>query len=120
MRPWRHIAPSEEAAKEASDPELGAETLAENPAVYEAPEVIEKYLVGWLLEAYRRIRKDAAGVDCVTATDYEANLEGNLQTLLDRAKAGTYRAPPLRRAYIPKGDSATESRPIGIPTLERS
>jgi group II intron reverse transcriptase/maturase len=24
----------------------------------------------------------------------------------------------LRRAYIPKGDSATETRPIGIPTLE--
>jgi len=75
--------------------------------------------IDWLLEAYRRIRKDAAaGVDGVTATDYEANLEGNLQGLLDRAKAGTYRAPPVRRAYIPKGDSATETRPIGIPTLE--
>jgi RNA-directed DNA polymerase len=75
--------------------------------------------IDWLKEAYRHIRKDAAaGVDGVTATDYEANLEGNLQALLDRAKAGTYRAPPLRRAYIPKGDSATETRPIGIPTLE--
>ena len=75
--------------------------------------------IDWLLEAYRRIRKDAAvGVDGVTATDYEANLEGNLQALLDRTKAGTYRAPPVRRVHIPKGDSATDTRPIGIPTLE--
>jgi RNA-directed DNA polymerase len=75
--------------------------------------------IDWLKEAYRRTRKDAAvGVDGVTATDYEANLEGNLQALLDRAKAGTYRAPPVRRVHIPKGDSATDTRPIGIPTLE--
>jgi group II intron reverse transcriptase/maturase len=73
----------------------------------------------WLHEAYQRTRKDgAAGVDGVTATAYEANLEGNLQALLDRAKAGTYRAPPVRRVHIPKGGSATETRPIGIPTLE--
>ncbi len=41
-----HAAPSEEAAKESSEPEQGVETLAENPAVYESPEVIEKRLVG--------------------------------------------------------------------------
>jgi RNA-directed DNA polymerase len=75
--------------------------------------------IDWLLEAYRRIRKDAAaGVDGVTATDYEVNLEGNLQALLDRTKAGRYRAPPVKRVHIPKGDSATDTRPIGIPTLE--
>jgi group II intron reverse transcriptase/maturase len=73
----------------------------------------------WLHEAFRRTRKDgAAGVDGVTAAAYEANLEANLQALLDRAKAGTYRAPPVRRVHIPKGGSATETRPIGIPTLE--
>src|SRR6516162_5228135 len=73
----------------------------------------------WLHEAFQRTRKDgAAGVDGLTATEYEANLEVNLQTLLDRAKAGTYRAPPVRRVHIPKGGSTTETRPIGIPTLE--
>jgi group II intron reverse transcriptase/maturase len=45
-------------------------------------------------------------------------LEANLQSLLDRAKSGTYRAPPVRRVYIPKAGSDTETRPIGIPTLE--
>ena len=73
----------------------------------------------WLKEAYRRTRKDGAvGVDGVTAGEYEQDLEGNLQRLLDRAKSGTYRAPPVRRVHIPKGGSTTETRPIGIPTLE--
>ncbi len=75
--------------------------------------------IDWLKEAYRRTRKDGAvGVDGMTAEEYEHDLEGNLQRLLDRAKAGTYRAPPVRRVHIPKGSSGTETRPIGIPTLE--
>ena len=72
-----------------------------------------------LKEAYRRTRKDGAvGVDGVTAAEYEQDLEGNLQRLLDRAKSGTYRAAPVRRVHSPKGGSSTETRPIGIPTLE--
>ena len=74
--------------------------------------------IEWLREAYRRTRKDGAvGVDGVTAEEYEQDLEGNLQRLLDRAKSGTYHAPPVRRVYIPKGDSTTETRPLGIPTV---
>jgi group II intron reverse transcriptase/maturase len=73
----------------------------------------------WLKEAYQRTRKDGAvGVDGITAEEYEQDLEGNLQRLLDRAKSGTYHAPPVRRVHIPKGGSATETRPLGIPTLE--
>lgn len=75
--------------------------------------------IDWLKEAYRRTRKDGAvGVDGVTAEEYEQDLERNLQCLLDRAKSGTYKAPPVRRVHIPKGGSTTETRPIGIPTLE--
>lgn len=71
----------------------------------------------WLREAHRRTRKDAApGIDAQTAADFERDLEANLQSLLDRAKSGTYRAPPVRRVNIPKGDGKT--RPIGIPTHE--
>ena len=72
----------------------------------------------WLYEAYRRTRKDgAAGVDGQTADDYAANLHENLQALLERAKSGTYRAPPVRRVHIPKGPGG-DTRPIGIPTFE--
>jgi RNA-directed DNA polymerase len=75
--------------------------------------------IDWLHEAFQRTRKDGApGVDGQTWSDYERDLEVNLQSLLDRAKSGTYRAPPVRRVHIPKAGSATETRPIGIPTLE--
>ncbi len=74
--------------------------------------------LAWLREAYRRTRKDGAvGVDGQTAADYEKELEGNLRSLLERAKSGTYWAPPVRRVHIPKGTGG-ETRPIGIPTLE--
>jgi RNA-directed DNA polymerase len=73
----------------------------------------------WLHEAYRRTRKDGAvGVDGQTAEAYAANLEENLQLLLNRAKSGRYKAPPVRRAHIPKGTNRNETRPIGIPTFE--
>ena len=52
----------------------------------------------------------------MTAADYEANLEANLMDLLDRIKSGRYRAPPVRRTYIPKADGSR--RPLGIPTFE--
>lgn len=69
-------------------------------------------------EAFRRTSKRGApGVDGQTVEEYRKNLEENLQGLLNRAKSGTYRAPPVRRAYIPKADG-TKTRPIGIPTLE--
>lgn len=72
----------------------------------------------WLREAYRRTRKDgAAGVDGQRASDYAENLEENLESLLERAKSGQYRAPPVRRVHIPKGDGS-QTRPIGIPTFE--
>ena len=63
--------------------------------------------LGWMKEAYRLTRKDGApGIDGVTAADYEANLEANLLDLLERIKSGHYRAPPVRRTYIPKADGS--------------
>jgi len=72
----------------------------------------------WMIEAFHRTRKDGAtGVDGQTAEDYLKDLPGNLQSLVDRAKSGTYRAPPVRRVHIPKG-TGPETRPLGIPTFE--
>ena len=71
----------------------------------------------WLHEAYRRTRKDGAvGVDGETAEHYAIDLDGNLGKLLEHFKAGTYRAQPVRRVFIPKADG--RQRPIGIPTFE--
>jgi RNA-directed DNA polymerase len=71
----------------------------------------------FLKKAYDLTRKDGApGIDGETGAGYATNLEDNLKDLLNRAKSGTYRAPPVRRAYIPKGNG--EKRPLGIPTFE--
>jgi group II intron reverse transcriptase/maturase len=89
----------------------------------EAPEMAFRSLahhidIEWLHEAYKRTRKDGAtGVDGQSAEEYAADLDGNLRRLLERAKSGTYVAPPVRRVHIPKG-SGTETRPLGIPTFE--
>ncbi|SFF46908.1 group II intron reverse transcriptase/maturase [Nannocystis exedens] len=73
--------------------------------------------IEWLRHAYNLTRKDGAmGIDGQTAADYEKDLEANLQSLLDRIKSGRYKAPPVRRAHIPKADGST--RPLGIPTFE--
>jgi group II intron reverse transcriptase/maturase len=73
--------------------------------------------VDFLREAFRRTRKDGAtGIDGVTAAEYSADLESNLASLKDRAKSGRYRAPAVRRAYIPKSDG--RQRPLGLPTFE--
>jgi group II intron reverse transcriptase/maturase len=74
--------------------------------------------LAWMYEAYRRTRKDGAtGTDEVTASEYAEDLDGNLRSLLERFKSGTYFAPPVRRVQIPKGDGR-KTRPIGIPTFE--
>jgi RNA-directed DNA polymerase len=71
----------------------------------------------WMKEAYRLTRKDGApGIDGVTAADYATNLEANLLDLLGRIKSGRYKAPPVRRTYIPKTDGSR--RPLGIPSFE--
>ncbi len=71
----------------------------------------------WLREAYGRVRRDSApGVDGQTVAGYGENLAANLTSLETRAKNGTYRAPPAKRVHIPKNE--TETRPIGMPTVE--
>jgi group II intron reverse transcriptase/maturase len=70
-----------------------------------------------LLDSWRLIRKDAAyGVDRVSASEYEANLEENIKQLVERLKRKSYRARLVRRQYIPKGDGGR--RPLGIPATE--
>jgi RNA-directed DNA polymerase len=74
--------------------------------------------VAVLREAFRRTRKDGApGMDGQTAARYAETLDTNLASLLDRLKSGTYIAPPVRRAYVPKEEGGAV-RPIGVPTFE--
>jgi len=75
--------------------------------------------VQWMYCAYEWTRRDgAAGIDGVTAAEYEVGLWEKLQNLVELLKSGRYRAPPVKRVYIPKAGSKNEKRPIGIPTYE--
>ena len=46
--------------------------------------------------------KAAAGVDGVSYDDYAQDLDANLRSLLGRLRSKCYRAPKVRRTYIPK------------------
>ena len=61
-------------------------------------------------------RKSSAGTDSVTWEDYKEEIEISIPWLLSDFKRGTFRAPNIRRTYIPKGDG--KLRPLGIPTTE--
>jgi RNA-directed DNA polymerase len=70
-----------------------------------------------LEEAFFELKEDAApGVDRLTWTDYEGDLEHNLEDLHDRVQRGAYRALPSRRVYIPKPDG--RQRPLAVAALE--
>ena len=70
-----------------------------------------------LRHAFRRLKRGKApGVDGVTLEDYEENLRGNLQDVLQRLHCGSYRPQPSLRKNIPKGNGKT--RPLGIACVE--
>jgi len=67
--------------------------------------------------AFRSLRKAAApGVDGQRYEDYAAQLDENLRDVYSRLKTGRYRAPAVRRVYIPKASGG--QRPLGITTVE--
>jgi RNA-directed DNA polymerase len=70
-----------------------------------------------LMESYKTLNKNSsAGVDGENWYEYGINARERIPELMRRFKAGEYKAPKIRKAYIPKGDG--NYRPLGIPTIE--
>jgi RNA-directed DNA polymerase len=71
----------------------------------------------FLTEAFHQLRKNAAaGIDQMTADDYEVGLAGRIADLHRRLVAREYRAQPARRVWIPKSDGG--QRGLAILVLE--
>ena len=67
--------------------------------------------------AWKELKKDSAIADeDITVKEYGANLDTNLERLVERLKEKRYRAKLIKRRYIPKGNG--KQRPLGIPALE--
>ena len=70
----------------------------------------------WMKGAWDKVNvKGSPGADGKSAADFELDLSRNLESLIDSAKSGSYKAPPVKRAWIPK--NSHECRPIGLPTV---
>ena len=70
-----------------------------------------------LREQHRRQQiGKAKGVDGITKSKYNIDLEENLDNLLNRMKNFSYKPQPVRRTYIPKANG--KLRPLGIPAYE--
>jgi RNA-directed DNA polymerase len=75
------------------------------------------YSIENLREAYFGLKREAApGVDGETWQEYGEQLDANLNDLSARLQRGAYRAKPVRRVHIPKGDG--QLRPLGVTALE--
>lgn len=69
-------------------------------------------------EAFKAVKRNrgAAGIDKVSITMFEANIDENLTALMKDLKTrGQFDTQPLRRVHIPK--SPNKLRPLGIPTV---
>jgi RNA-directed DNA polymerase len=66
--------------------------------------------------AFKHLKKKAAaGIDNVTAVDYQENLVENINGTVAQLKTKQYRAKLVRRVYIDKGNG--KKRPLGIPAV---
>ena len=71
----------------------------------------------WVRYAYERTRKDGAvGSTVKQQKSMRPTWSRICDRLIDRLKSGRYRAPPVRRHYIPKSDGG--ERGLGIPCFE--
>ena len=71
----------------------------------------------FLMHSWGQLNKQAKpGVDGVTMPDYGEHLAANIQCLHSKLRTNAYRAQPIQRVLIPKGNG--KMRPLGLPTTE--
>ncbi len=68
--------------------------------------------------AYKQVKanRGAAGVDAVSLSTFEKDLEDNLYKIWNRMSSGSYFPPPVRRVEIDKKEGGAK-RVLGVPTV---
>lgn len=61
-------------------------------------------------------KQSVAGIDGVTAKQFERRLPENINALAHHLKSNQYRVNDVKRVYIPKSNG--KERPLGLPTIE--
>jgi RNA-directed DNA polymerase len=73
----------------------------------------------WLRVAHHKVNtnqgRETAGIDWQSMSNFNGDLEGNLERLRVTLKARTFEPLPVRRVYIPKDNG--KKRPLGIPGI---
>src|SRR5215831_12585928 len=73
----------------------------------------------WLRVAHHKVNsnqgRETAGVDSESMSNFNGDLDGNLERLREMLKAKTFEPLPVRRVYIPKANG--KKRPLGIPGI---
>lgn len=59
----------------------------------------------------------SGGIDKVRIADFERMADEELDRLHQQLKRDVYKPMPVRRVNIPKRNKPTETRPLGIPTV---
>ena len=71
----------------------------------------------FLKECFKELKRNKSpGIDGITESEYEKQLDENITDLVARLKSKKYKPKPVKRVYIPKPNG--DKRPLGIPAIE--
>jgi group II intron reverse transcriptase/maturase len=92
--------------------------MEQKPAKVKVHSLTGRITIELMHTAFKRVRRNrgAAGIDKVSIQMFRENLDENLAALMHDLKRGEFQPMPLRRVYIPKGNTG-KMRPLGIPAV---
>jgi RNA-directed DNA polymerase len=63
------------------------------------------------------LKRSFLGIDGQSTEQFASEIEQRVEEICQQLKAGSYRAPPVRRVEYPKGRARGGTRPLGLPIV---